>query len=161
MKSAAKTAKQRSAVMACVTAVTIAAACFRTSLSPKSALTERALGENVSLYYGPAQGVYGELLALTDSSFLLMRGRVWGETDPGTLRINNPSGVVAVPRRAVTRIEFGLKRFDTSGGMLNPQVVGEISHRARFPYGLSDEAMATLLRANGQSKPDTVAVRLP
>lgn len=156
-----KTATQRWVTIACVAALTITSACFRTSPSPDSALTERVLGDNVSLYYGPAAGVYGELLAVTDSSFILMRGRVWTESNSRTLSIANPSGVVVVPRRAVTRIEFGLKRFDTTGGILSPQVIEEIVHRARFPYGLSTEAMATLLRAHGQSKPDTVVVRVP
>jgi hypothetical protein len=70
-------------------------------------------------------------------------------------------GVVTLPRRAITRIEFGLKRFDSPGGVLSPESLEQIVHRARFPYGLSNEAMAELLRANGQSKPDTVIARAP
>ena len=155
-----KTATQRWATTACVATMAIMPACIRTSPSPDSAVTERVMGDNVSLYYGSAQGVYGELLAVTDSSFILMRGRVWTESsDPATLHIANPSGVVVVPKRAVSRIEFGLKRFDMTGGIVSPQAAEQIAHRARFPYGLTTEAMATLLRESGQSKPDTVAIR--
>jgi hypothetical protein len=154
-----KTAMRQWVTVACVAAVMIASACIRTSPSPRSSLTERVLGDNVSLYYGSAQGIYGELLAVTDSSFILMRGRVWSDGSPATLHIANESGVVIVPRRAVSRIEFGLKRFDTTAGMLNPQDIEQVVHRARFPYGLTAEALATLLRESGQTKADTVAQR--
>jgi hypothetical protein len=147
--------------MACVVFLISASACFRTSPSPKSVLTQRVYGENVSLFYGPYQGIYGELLAVTDSSFIVMRGRAWTERDEATLQVANPLGVVTLPRRAITRIEFGLKRFDSPGGVLSPESLEQIVHRARFPYGLSNEAMAELLRANGQSKPDTVIARAP
>jgi hypothetical protein len=153
-----KASTARQTIVACLAAMTITSACIRTSPSPKASVTERVLGDNVSLYYGSTQGVYGELLALTDTSFILMHGQVWAESGSPTLHIANPSGVVVVPRHAVTRIEFGMKRYDSADGVLTPRDVEEVVHRARFPYSLSAEAMAMLLRANGQSKPDTVAV---
>src|SRR5690349_14902290 len=102
--------------MACVVGLAATSACVRTSPSAKFALTQGDNGENVSLFYGPYQGIYGELLAVTDSSFIVMRGRVWTEREQATLQIANPLGVVTLPRRAVTRIEFGIKRFDSPDG---------------------------------------------
>jgi hypothetical protein len=151
-------------VAACAAAVVAASACFRTSASPESVVRQRIHGDGVSLYYGPGVGLDGELLAVTDTSFLVMRSRVWSQ-DVGsggtTLRLDRPSGVITVPRRSIRRIEFGLVGFDTPGGVLRPGDLEKVVQRSRYPYGLSAGAMAELLRAFGQTTPDTVGLRSP
>jgi hypothetical protein len=143
-----------------VAAMSATSACFRTSASPKDATMRNLQGDNVSLYYGGGVGLEAELLAVTDSSFIVMRPRTWSHSEGWdgrtTLQTLNPSGVTVVPRRSIRRIEFGLTGFDTPDGKLKSFDLEKVVHHSRYPYGLSADAMADLLRATGQTKPDTI-----
>jgi hypothetical protein len=145
--------------------IATAAACIHTSPSPDDAVRRKLRGDTVSLFYGADLGLDGELLAVTDSSFIVMRARVWsqGEAQNGQtpFKLANPSGVVVVRRRSISRIEFGLVRINTPDGVLDPNAFDRVARRSRFPYGLSADAMVELLRASGQTKPDTIQLRSP
>ncbi len=158
-------APRRWPMIGCAVAIAAASACFRTSPSPDHLVTSKLKGDAVALYYGTGLWIDGELLAVTDSSFVVMRDRVWSESQrqgsATTFQLAHPSGVIVVPRRSIRRIEFGLRSFDTPGGALTRTDLENVARRSRFPYGLSADAMAQLLRASGQATPDTLVWRSP
>lgn len=155
---------RRSSTMACV-AMVLASGCFRTSPSPEDVVMQKLLGDQVSLSYGGGLGLDGELLAVTDSSFILMGPRAWTQSGQWgartTLRPASSSGVAVVPRQSIRRIEFGFTKFDTPNGVFSPGDRQRVAQRGRYPYGLSADAMAELLRATGQAKPDTIRLGRP
>lgn len=159
------TISRRRSTMGAIVTIAAAAACFRTSRSPDDIVMRKVHGDAVSLYYGSTLGLDGELLAVTDSAFVVMRPRVWSQAETAngqtTLTVANPSGVAVVRRRFITRVEFGFVRINTPDGALDPEAFEKVARRSRFPYGLSAEAMAELLRASGQTKPDTIQLRSP
>src|SRR4051812_36854908 len=80
---------RRWAMMACA-AMVLAPGCIRTSLNPEYVVMHKLNGDAVSLFYAGGLGLDGELLAVTDSSFIVM----------------GSAGVTVVPRHSVRRIEF-------------------------------------------------------
>ena len=123
----------------CATALAglVASTACHTSPAPDVvALADSQHGAMVMLHMvdGPART--GELLAVRDSSLLLLRNRQ----------------VVVAPLSAVASVDFG----ETSVRVERTSVA-ELLERARrasrFPFGITPGAMAALLRSTGQDAP--------
>ena len=158
-------ARRRWLAFGCVASIATVSACIHTSPAPEQSVVRQLFGDYISLAIARGRGVEGELLAVTDSSFILMRGRASSQDEARggqpTVQLAGPSGVVVVPRRAIIAIEFGLQRFDVAAGTLQPGDLRGIVQRSRFPYGISADAMTELLRSTRQTKPDTLVVPSP
>jgi hypothetical protein len=103
-------------------------------------------GEPVSVTLTNRQSFTGELLAVTDSSLILMvRDRVAFAR----------AGSIA---RARLR-GFGLEY--TNGARPSSRSLERARRSARFPYGVSPEVMAVLLGRTSQSAPDDLATLQP
>jgi len=88
----------------------------------------------------------GELLALDDSSFVILDGR----------------RVVVALRPAVRRIDFGaFARIDIPVTGMTLRDRQNLTRRSRFPYGMSTEAMAALLKDAEQREPEVLRVSRP
>ena len=86
--------------------------------------------------------VHGELLEVRDSAYVLL--------------VDNR--VAVVPYRAIQ--EAGFEHQDWACcSYANPSasVRERLRWSSRFPFGIRDEALAALLRASGQTRPDSVA----
>lgn len=121
-------------------AALMSAACIHTSPDPEKEARERVRGEGYELALKSGQHVYGELLAVTDTTIVLLVGY----------------RVAVAPRPIVTAIVSGWQLLSTPDGVIPSDDLATLRHRSRFPYGITSVAMTALLRASGQSSPDTL-----
>lgn len=88
----------------------------------------------------------GELLAVDDSSFVILDGR----------------RVVVALRPSVRRIELGVfTRIDIPVTGMALRDRQSLARRSRFPYGISTAAMAALLKDAEQREPEVLRVSRP
>jgi hypothetical protein len=112
------------------------AACHTSPAPDVVALADSQRGAMVMLHMVDGSARTGELLAVRDSSLVLLRNRQ----------------VAVVPLSAVAIVDFGETRLS-----LERTPAAELLDRARrasrFPYGITPGAMAALLRSTGQEAP--------
>jgi hypothetical protein len=121
-----------------------------TSPAPRRAATHDVpRGASVVLDLVDRRRHAGELLALRDSSLVLLL----------------PTNRVAVARVAdVGRVDWG--NYSASGDFgarvwTTPQLQAHVRSASRFPFGLPDAALRTLLAGLGQAAPDTLRAGAP
>ncbi len=120
------------------------AGCATSPAPRRAAADDAARGARVVLGLVDRRRHAGELLALRDSSLVLLL----------------PTNRVAVARVAdVGRVEWGdYSTSDDFGARVwtTPQLQARARSASRFPFGLPDAAMRTLLTGLGQAAPDTL-----
>ena len=131
---------KRIATVLALGAALVSAACIRTGPDPAAEAREKVRGDVGEFSLTSGQRFRGELLAVTDTTFVLFANQ----------------RVTIAPRSMVERIAFGWSVLATGGGVISDDDLATLRHHSRFPYGLTSAAMAGLLRASGQSSPDTL-----
>lgn len=122
-----------------------ASACLSTSRSPQDDVQYWTRGGDVALVLADGRERSGELLAVDDSSFVILDQR----------------RVVVASRAAVYRVEFGLTRIDLPGNGLSAKDRETLKRRSRFPYGMSATALNALLVDSGQLEPEVLSAGRP
>jgi hypothetical protein len=121
-------------------AALVSAACIRTGPDPAAEAREKVRGDVGEFSLTTGQPFRGELLAVTDATFVLFANQ----------------RVTIAPRSIVERIVFGWSELATGRGLISDGDLAALRHRSRFPYGITSATMAGLLRTSGQSSPDTL-----
>ena len=125
--------------------VTIALASCYTSPDPATMkLAQSPRGVEAKFYLADRSRGTTELLAVTDTGFVVLRG----------------GRVVFVRYERVRTVSFRKVGFlDLQGTRPNRKLRERLSYMSRFPFGLNDAVLAELLSIAGQQAPDTIAAR--
>ena len=130
----------RRAAVRLATGIVLLSAC-RTSGDPRQfAPATSPNGVTGTVHVAGGGDVVGELLAVTDTAYLMLVG----------------SRLMVAPYAVLTHANFGwVGRVTSSVGELpSDKTRRRLVLYSRFPYGLSDSAMAGLLAKSGQTAPD-------
>ena len=141
----ARAAGPRALSWALVAALLPSAHACRTSPEPRrAAVDDSPRGASVVVHLTDRRRLAGELLAVRDSSLLLLL----------------PGNRVAVGRVAdVDRVDlgtFGWSRQLDRNALTSPGGLERARQASRFPYGLPDPALRAMLARFGQTSPDTL-----
>jgi hypothetical protein len=142
MRLSALPTARRASALACLFVVT---ACY-TSLAPHEvALADSQRGTMVMLHMADGSARTGELLAVRDSSLVLLRNQ----------------RVVTASLSSIASIDLGDTRLDIAQGERTHDLLMRIRDASRFPYGITPAAMAALLRSTGQDAPTELRAGMP
>jgi hypothetical protein len=130
----------RVATVVAVGATLVSAACIHTSPDPRDEVRDLVHGSGYELRLKSGERFYGELLAVTDSTYVVRIDR----------------RIAIAPMSMVTSLGFGWQEIATPSGELWAGDRETLRRHSRFPYGITPTAMAGLLRASGQASPDTL-----
>ena len=141
-------AARRLAVAAALLAAATAPTACHTSPPPEQytpARDPRGVGGTLTMQDG--RTVAGELLAVDDSSFVMLAGRRVGVARFGAVRRAAFAHLGPVSR--------------SSGGRPTPQMLERARLLSRFPFGIPPAAMTALLADAQQAAPDDLAAGPP
>lgn len=128
--------------LALVLLPSVGAACY-TSPSPQTyvqAMTPAGVRGVLHVQRGPE--VTGELLEVRDSAYVML--------------VDNR--VTVVPFRLLAAAQFDRQDWADFSSLTTPSAATRQRLRmdSRFPFGMRDPALAALLRASGQARPDVI-----
>jgi len=111
------------------------AACWTSPTPRKVALADQARGAAVTLYMTDGVVHSGELLAVRDSSLLLLLGE----------------RIAVAPLSAIQKVTFAADGSTMTGQ--RAQTVNYARRAARFPFGITPAALKVMLQQSGQDAP--------
>jgi hypothetical protein len=142
MRLSGLSTSRRTSALACLLVLT---ACYTSPAPHVVALADSQRGAMVMLHMTDGSARTGELLAVRDSSLLLLRNQ----------------RVVTAPLSSIVSMDLGDTRLAVAQRERPRDLLERVRDASRFPYGITPAAMSALLRSTGQDAPTELRAGVP